>query len=100
MSANPLYDAIARRTGAAIIKGSETLTEKQFRFMVRVPAGPATTLWLSVVHHLLRNAQNRPWTIDISKHYHATPEGDLRYGWRIILQATEVTAQFPSLAEL
>ena len=92
-----LYAALHAKTGAELL--NEVVTEKQLRFMVRVPAGPTTTIWLGLVKHLLvATRQNAPWTMDISKHYFLTPEGDLRYGWRLIVQAPDLNSALAAIA--
>src|ERR1044071_907903 len=101
---NPFYEAIARRANAAVIPGSESQTDKQLRFMVRVPAGPTTTVWLGLIRTLLvaakQGQRKANWTLDISKHYFATADGDLRYGWRLIIQCNLIEVALADLADI
>lgn len=97
---NVFYSAITARAGSEVIPGSEVLSEKQLRFMIRVAPGPTTTVWLGLVRHLLGASRGSTWTIDISKQYFLTPDGDLRYGWRIILQAASIAQHFQALADI
>lgn len=76
------------KAGAELL--SETPTEKQLRFMMRVKKGQPTTIWLDIVDHLIMLGDqqiatgNAAWTIDISKQYFRRP--NLKFSWRVILQ--------------
>jgi|SRR5688572_7577281 len=95
-----LHAALHQKTGAELL--DEKATEKQLRFMVRVKRGQSTTLWLAVIDHLLAlgdqqlSSGSPAWTIDISKQYFRRPE--LKYGWRIILQSSNLKAVCEQLA--
>lgn len=96
-----LYAALHTKAGAELL--NETVTEKQIRFMVRVKRGQPTTMWLSIVDHLImlgdqQIATGKPeWTIDISKQYFRRP--DLKYGWRVILQSSHLKSVCEELAQ-
>lgn len=103
MSKELLYAALHERTGVEVpLPGTQNETETQLRFMARVHRGNPTTLWLGVVRHLLvfSRQPGLPWTLDISKRYFVTPEDDLKYGWRIIIQSSALTPDiFVQLAQ-
>jgi hypothetical protein len=95
-----LYEAFNARAGAQVI--SETLSENQVRFMVRVQKGPSTKRWLAITKCLLQLARRgAPWTIDISKQYFLMPdnEDDQRYGWRLIIQGKDLESHFATMAK-
>ena len=106
MTAARLTELIAvfrERVGAEILEGTENVTETQARFLLRIPKGPPTTGWLSIVDRLLELGDQQlatkapTWTIDVSKQYFRRP--DLRYGWRLILQSKELATYLPALAK-
>lgn len=95
-----LYAALQTKTGAELL--NEVVTERQLRFMMRVKKGQPTAIWLNVIDHIIalgdkQVASGSPaWTIDISKQYFRRPE--LKYGWRIILQSSNIKGTCLELA--
>lgn len=96
-----IFAALHEKMGAEII--NQTSSEKQARFMLRIKKGPNTTIWLSVIEHLLvladtQLATGQPhWTIDVSKQYFRK-DGELKFGWRVILQGAQLQEHFKSIA--
>lgn len=99
----PLLTVFQERASAEVIAGTEAFGETQVRFLVRIPKGPPTTRWLSIIDRLLELGDQQlatkapEWTLDISKQYFRRP--DLRYGWRLIFQGKDLGSWFPRLAE-
>jgi hypothetical protein len=98
-----LLTVFHERVGAELIQGTENITETQVRFLMRVPKGPPTTRWLSIIDRMIdlgdqQLATKAPeWTLDISKQYFRRPE--LRYGWRFIFQGKELAKWLPQIAD-
>lgn len=102
MSSGHLYAALHALAGVQVIPGTETRTEVQLRFMVRIQPGAPTQRWLGVVDQLLtaadaQLASGKPaWTVDISKQYFRRPH--LKYGWRLIFQGQGLDPHLHALA--
>lgn len=92
-----LYAVLHEKTGAEIISGTEVMSASQLRFLVRVKPGQPTTRWLGVVEGLLSVSIKAKWGLDISKQYFLAPH--LKFGWRIILQSSDLENHIALLAE-
>lgn len=92
-----LYTVLHEKTGAEVIAGTEVLTATQLRFLMRVKPGNPTTHWLGVVEGMLSISAKAKWGLDISKQYFLAPH--LKFGWRIILQSTDLENHINLLAE-
>lgn len=92
------------RVHAELIEGTENITDAQVRFLLRVPKGPDTARWLSVIDHMLeigdqqKHVSKAPeFTLDISKQYFRRP--GLKFGWRLIFQGKELEKWLPVIAD-
>jgi hypothetical protein len=67
---------------------ADSASDRQIRLIGRVYP-EHMPLWLNIIKQLLLQQEEAPWSMDISKHYFLR-EGEVRFGWRIILQAGDV----------
>lgn len=75
------------RAGFTVV--DEQVGTNQIRLVGRVPPN-ASQYWVLIVHHMLVQMAQRPWKVDISKHYFIRDmESGPRmfYAWRLIFQA-------------
>jgi hypothetical protein len=87
-----LYAVLRARCQFEVV--SESVKPSQLRIVGRVyPAGAQA--WLVLVKHLIKTAATMPWDIDISKSYFVREDDELRFGWRIILQAENIFEHIP-----
>jgi len=97
MNAQELLKVLQQRTSFQAVDHSST--PKQLRIMGRVL--PPTDGWWIVVDRILdAEKAGAIWGVDISKLYYK-PGSELRYTWRIILQAPDDVSQyFQTIADL
>lgn len=92
-----LYAALHEKCGAEVIPSTEALTASQLRFLMRVKPGVNTARWLGVLESLLIISIGAKYGLDVSKQYFLGP--NLKFGWRVILQSSELPAHIALLAE-
>lgn len=89
MSKDQLYDALTSIGGLEVI--NDTSTETQLRVTGRVSKARVGA-WLAVLKHLIAVADNtEAFSLDASKQYFIRG-GQLRYGWRLIIQSKQLAS--------
>jgi hypothetical protein len=98
-----IHAALTQKCGYEVVMNTEK--PQQLRIIGRIvedKEGRKINNWLLIIDRLLEAAfDNRPWTIDICKHYFKRGKGQpLIFGWRIILQAEKVAEHYADIVNL
>lgn len=70
---------------------------RQVRFIGRVPQD-LVPAWRIIIRQLLLRSEATTWSIDVSKQYFLRG-GKLMYGWRLIIQAPDISVALPEVAQ-
>ena len=101
-TAKDIHVALFQKCGYEVVQNTEKDT--QLRIIGRIVAdkdGRNMNNWILVIDRLLEAGFDRPWTIDICKHYFKRGKGQpVIFGWRIILQADTVAVNYADIVNL
>lgn len=97
-----IHEALAQKCGYEVVQNTEK--DGQLRVIGRIVEdkdGRKMNNWILVINRLLEAGFERPWTIDICKHYFKRGKGQpVIFGWRIILQADKVADHYADVVNL
>lgn len=90
-----VYAALMQKTGFEVLEESENPKKLRFCGRCKLDKWP---FFAPVIHQLITTSKKpgNPWSIDISKQY-IVHEGQVRYTWRFIFQAPDLTAQYQNI---
>jgi hypothetical protein len=89
MTSEELLKLWQARTGFQVVDCSDT--PQRLRVLGRVL--PPLDSWWIVLDRILDAEKKAQWSIDVSQLYYK-PAGEIRFAWRIILQAPDGVAQY------
>lgn len=90
-----LYQVLGERAGFEVV--NQTVSENQVRIIHRI-SKEGMPNWLNVMESLFDASEAATWDIDLSKQYFKR-NSQVVYGWRIILQGSNVIEQLSSVIE-
>lgn len=97
-----IHSVLQQKVGYEVVTNTEKVD--QLRVVGRIHTdrdGRNMNNWILVMDRLFEAAYDRPWAIDLSKHYFKRGKGQpVVFGWRIIFQAANIAEHYADIVNL